>query len=126
MKRAAIYGAGMWVAGTLAIRFSGHALLRPETPGRTAAIYVASFLLMGWAMPRICAGMRLEPEKWFEATALVMLPTLVLDSWACLFFSRVYPNLEAGAAGVFGGWMLVFCAGAVAGVWWKRRSRRLG
>jgi hypothetical protein len=52
----------------------------------------------------------------------VILPTLVLDPWACVFFSRVYPNLEPEAAGIFGGWMLVFCAGAVAGVGLRQRK----
>jgi hypothetical protein len=49
-----------------------------------------------------------------------MLPTLLLDPFSCAFFHTVFPNLDPGAAGAFGGWMLIFCAGAVAGVWVKR------
>jgi hypothetical protein len=48
-----------------------------------------------------------------------MLPTLLLDPFSCAFFTVIFPNVEPGAAGVLGGWMLIFCAGAVVGVWLK-------
>jgi uncharacterized membrane protein YhdT len=121
MKKAAIYGIAMWVAGTVAIRLAGAGLLRAGATGRICVLYVASFLLMAWLAPRICAGIGIERGRWFEAAALLMLPTLVLDPWACVFFGRVYPNMDPAVAGLFGGWMLVFCAGAVAGVLFARK-----
>jgi len=122
MKKAVLYGLGMWVAGTLAIRIAGARALPTGAPLRTAALYLGSFALMAWAMPRICQGIGIEPSRWFEATTLAMLPTLLLDAWACLFFTKLYPNLDPAAAGIFGGWMLMFCAGAVAGIWWGQRK----
>jgi hypothetical protein len=62
----------------------------------------------------------LEKDAWFAAVTLLMLPTLVLDPLSCVFFPRFFPGADASAAGIFGGWMLSFCGGAVAGVWVRR------
>lgn len=123
MKKAVIYGFGMWVIGTVAIRLAGGGLLRTGATGRICVLYAASFLLMAWATPRICRAMGIERGRWFEGACGLMLPTLLLDPWACVFFGAAYPNLAAGAAGLFGGWMLVFCAGAIAGVAIQRSAQ---
>src|SRR6202041_955000 len=70
-----------------------------------------------WVVPRIFRRLGVEKNSWPAAATLLMLPTLILDPFSCAFFSTVFPNVEPGAAGVFGGWMLIFCAGAVLGVW---------
>lgn len=120
MYRTAVYGIVLWAIGTAVIRLSGPWILSVGALGRTTVLYTASFLLMAWVTPRICAGLGFDRRRWFEATAVLILPTLVLDPWACVFFGQVYPNLNPEAAGLFGGWMLMFCAGAVTGVLWKR------
>jgi hypothetical protein len=47
---------------------------------------------------------------------MLVLPTLLLDTFASAFFPYVYPNLLVAAAGLFGGWMLWCCGGALLGV----------
>jgi hypothetical protein len=49
----------------------------------------------------------------------LILPTLILDPFSCAFFTTMFPNLDPGAAGAFGGWVLISCGGGVAGVWRK-------
>ncbi|HXZ11397.1 MAG TPA: DUF5367 family protein [Candidatus Sulfotelmatobacter sp.] len=122
MGRPLLYGFLLWLAGTIFIRFRGDTLLRPGRVASTLILYAASFLLMAILVPRILRRLKVEKELWFEATALLILPTLILDPLACVFFSRVYPNLDPAAAGTFGGWMLIFCAGAITGVWFSRIS----
>ncbi len=46
----------------------------------------------------------------------VALPTLLLDPFSSAFFPAVFPNMAPEVAGVFGGWMLWCCAGALVGV----------
>jgi len=121
MRRVFAIGLLFWAAGTFLIRFGGRGLLRPGQALSTLALYAASFVLMGVLIPRICRRLKLEPNAWFEATALLCLPTLVLDPFSALFFPRVFPNLDPAAAGAFGGWMLVCCGGAFAGVISARR-----
>jgi hypothetical protein len=117
MKASLFIGLLIWLAGTIAIRFTGRAILAPGRPAHTLVLYAVSFLVMAVVIPGICQLLRLERTRWFEAVALLILPTLLFDSLSCAFFSRIFPNIAPDAAGVFGGWMLVCCAGAVAGVW---------
>lgn len=120
MTRASLYGVGLWVVGTLGIRLAGQLVLHPNQTAGTLVLYAVSFLLMAVVVRRICTGMRLEKDSWFAAVTLLILPTLLLDPLSCAFFPQIFPNVDPAAAGVFGGWMLICCAGAVAGVWWRR------
>jgi len=96
-----------WFIGTIAIRLFGYAILTLGRPLLMVILYVVSFALMGMLIPRVA---RTDRE-----ILLVILPTLILDALACIFFSATYPNLAASTAGLFGGWMLICCGGAVTG-----------
>jgi hypothetical protein len=112
-------GTVLWIVGTAAIRLGGRGLLHSNRPVATLVLYLASFVLMAMLVPRIFRRLGLEEGSWPAAATLLMLPTLILDPFSCAFFTIIFPNIEPGAAGVFGGWILIFCAGAVAGVWLK-------
>jgi|ERR1700721_1483038 len=115
--RILVAGALLWIVGTVAIRLGGHGLLHPNRPVATLDLYLASFALMALLVPRIFRRLRVESDSWPAAATLLMLPTLILDPFSCVFFTSLFPNADPGVAGVFGGWILIFCAGAVAGVW---------
>jgi Family of unknown function (DUF5367) len=116
--RTLLLGLLLWLAGTVAIRLVGQRLLHANRPVQTVILYLLSFVLMGLLVRRIFR--RVERNLWPTATTLLILPTLILDPFACAFFHTAYPNVDPAAAGIFGGWMLIFCGGAVAGVWVKR------
>jgi len=111
--RAFIIGIIVWLAGTMTIRLAGQHLLRPD---RALLLYLLSFILLASITPLLLGG----TGDRRAAVTLLMLPTLILDALACPFFATVYPNVDPAAAGLFGGWMLICCGGAVAGVWLKR------
>jgi len=115
-----VLGLALWIVGTLGIRFGGYRLLLAHSPGRTLMLYLASFVAMALLVRRIFVGLHLEEDRRPAAVTLLMLPTLVLDPFSCAFFPSVFPNADPATAGVFGGWMLIFCGGAVAGLWAKR------
>ncbi len=119
MWRASVIGLAIWAAGTVGIRLEGHRLLQPGRTGLTGILYLVSFMLMVLFVPWICRLLRLEKESRFKAVTLLILPTLILDPFSCIFFTSLFPNLDPGAAGAFGGWMLVCCGGGVVGVWVK-------
>jgi hypothetical protein len=119
-------GVLLWIVGTVAIRLGGRGLLHANRPVATLILYLASFVLMALLVPRIFQRLGAEKDSWPAAATLLMLPTLILDPFSCAFFSTVFPNVEPGAAGVFGGWMLIFCAAAVAGVWLTTGVRSAG
>jgi hypothetical protein len=111
--RSLVAGIVLWLVGTIGIRLAGERLLHPGHPLATLILYAVSFALMAFLVPRIVRGDR-------AAVTLLMLPTLILDGLACVFFTAVYPNVDPAAAGLFGGWMLICCGGAVVGVWLRR------
>lgn len=115
IARALMIGLAIWAGATLAIRFIGERILRPDVPA-ALVLYVVSFVLMAFLVPWLCRLIGAVGEARFRAAMLLMLPTLLLDSFSCLFFARVFPNLDPALAGVFGGWMLICCAGAAVGV----------
>jgi len=79
-------------------------------------LFAVSFPLMGLIVRRICSGLQLPREQWLEAAFLIALPTLLFDPFSSAFFPVVFPNMAPSVAGVFGGWMLWCCAGALVGV----------
>jgi len=120
MRRALLTGILLWTVGTLGIRLAGQWLLHSNAVARTTCLYLVSFALMAFLIPRICQRLRLPRDSWFQAVTLLILPTLILDPFSCAFFPSIFPNVDPAAAGVFGGWMLICCGGAVAGLWIKR------
>jgi hypothetical protein len=112
--RLLLSGAILWTAGTLILRLGGANLLRPDAPARTLILFGISLPAMAFVARRLCR--RLPPEEWAAGAVSLVLPTLLLDPFSSAFFSAVFPNIDPRAAGVFGGWMLVCCAGALAGV----------
>jgi hypothetical protein len=119
-RRILLVGITIWVAGTLAIRLQGHRLLRPDAPAQSIILYVVSFFFMAWLARAILRWLRVDKGSWVEAATLLALPTLILDPFSCLFFETLFPNMDSAAAGIFGGWMLICCGGAVAGAWMGR------
>jgi hypothetical protein len=110
-------GVLLWLVGTAAIRLAGQRLLHSGRPYGTLILYLISFLLMALLGPRIFRRVGVQKDSWPAAATLLMFPTLILDPFSCVFFSTIFSNVEPGAAGVFGGWMLVCCAGVVVGIW---------
>ncbi len=122
-RRLLIYGLVLWAIGTIALRTEGQRLLHPgDWPG-TLILFVVSFPLMALITRRLCRQFQPKPELWPGGAIAVALPTLLLDSFASAFFPQIYPNMRPEVAGVFGGWMLWCCAGALLGVVSDRSSR---
>lgn len=115
MQKPLWIGMLLWAAGTLAIRLGGQRFLHPLRAAPTLLLYLVSFVLMALLIRRICRRLRLPHPSWMLAAVLISFPTLVLDPFSCAFFPWVFPNLDPAAAGVFGGWMLICCGGALAG-----------
>jgi hypothetical protein len=120
MRRLFLYGLAGWVLATLALRFAGQHLLRPDNLAGTLILFAISFPLMALLARRLCSRFQLRPEQWPAGAVAVLLPTLLLDPFSSAFFPVVFPNIAPELAGVFGGWMLWCCAGALVGVTVRR------
>jgi hypothetical protein len=121
MRRCLTIGFIIWLAATIALRFIGQYLLHPESLVAVAALLLVSLPLMALIARRVCADASLPREQWPAAGIFLVMPTLLLDTFCSAFFSQVYPNIPERAAGLFGGWMLWCCAGALLGANLGRR-----
>lgn len=114
-SRLILCGLAIWIGATIALRVGGQYLLHPGNPAATLLLFTASFPLMAWIGRALCRRFQLPPEQWPAGVISLALPTLILDPFSCAYFPQVFPNIAPGAAGLFGGWMLICCAGALAG-----------
>ena len=113
-------GLGIWLIGTLGLRFGGQFLLTPEHTISTGLLFLISFPLMALLVRRICKVSGLAREVWPAAGIFLVAPTLLLDPFSTLHFSTVFPNMPVDTAPLFGAWMLWCCGGGLAGSVLKR------
>ena len=114
-RKLLVYGLVLWLVGTVAIRLWGRFLLYPGSVPGTLLLYVLSFLAMAGLARRLCRKAALPRGEWPSGAVSLALPTLLLDPLSSAFFPAVFPNITPAAAGLFGGWMLCCCGGALAG-----------
>jgi hypothetical protein len=111
-----VCGLAGWAAATVALRVAGQRLLHPDDWSRTLILFAVSFPLTAWLVRRLCRRFHLRRDQWPAGAVSILLPTLLLDPFSSAFFPTAFPNMAPEVAGVFGGWMLWCCAGALVGV----------
>lgn len=110
-----IPGSVLWLLATLALRAEGQWILSDRHWLRILLLFTVSFFAMFYLIRRACIGAHLPPGEWLAAGLSLVFPTLLLDAFSSAFFPVVFPNVAPENAGVFGGWMLVCCAGGLLG-----------
>ena len=110
-----LYGVAIWLGATIALRLAGQRLLHPGDLKGALILFAVSFPLMAWVVRRLCRGAGLSHQQWVGGAVSVALPSLLLDPFSCAFFPVIFPNMAPEVAGVFGGWVLWCCAGAIVG-----------
>jgi hypothetical protein len=99
MKRYAITGFVIWAGATIALRLFGQYMFR------------SPIVLLAVSLPvMIAVSMMVLREAQQRALAAIALvaPGMLLDTISSIWFSQMFPNIRADAAGLFGGWLL-FC-----------------
>jgi hypothetical protein len=112
-KTLVFVGLVIWLGATAALRIAGQYVLRSNSWAGILILFALSFPFMAWLARRLCR--RLPAQRWPMGAISLALPTLVLDPFSSAFFPAVFPNIAPEMAGVFGGWMLCCCAGALLG-----------
>ena len=113
-------GLAIWIAATLVLRLAGQYVLHPSRWTPTLILSAVSFPLMALLARHLCRTYQLPRDRWPAGAISLALPTLLLDPFSSTFFPIVFPNMAPEMTGVFGGWMLWCCAGALAGSTWER------
>jgi hypothetical protein len=115
MKRIFIIGFLGWLGGTILVRIGGQFILHPESVVSIVILFAVSFAAMAWLTRALCNDAKLPREQWPVAGVMLILPGLLLDPFTSAFFAQVFPNVEASASGLFGGWIIISSAGALIG-----------
>lgn len=113
-------GAIIWLSATVALRLGGQWILHPGSGIATVVLFAASALVVALLVRRLCRASKLPREQWPAGAISVLLPTLSFDPFSTAFFPTVFPNIDPAAAGLFGGWMLICCAGGLIGALIRR------
>jgi hypothetical protein len=99
MKRYVITGFLIWAGATIALRLFGQYMFRSPI-----VLLALSLPVMIGVAVAVLGDAR---ERALAAIALVA-PGMLLDTISSIWFPQIFPNIRAGAAGLFGGWLL-FC-----------------
>jgi hypothetical protein len=110
-----IVGFILWLAATLLLRVAGQRVISNRGWLNVIVLFAISFVAMALLVRWACIRARLAPQDWPSAAVSLLLPTLLLDPFSSAFFPVVFPNMAPENAGVFGGWMIVCCAGGLLG-----------
>lgn len=122
------YGLGLWGAGTLLLRLAGQHLFDPDSPPRLAVAFALAVPVVIAATYPVFRRRVLPRDRWLAASVAIILANAGLDALAMIFFDEVFPNLEPGALGWVGAWLLwayaLFLDVGFAGLRTATRARR--
>ncbi len=100
MKRYALTGFAIWAFATIALRLGGQYLFRVNA--------VVLLIMSLPVMIAVAVAVLRDAEQRALAAIALVAPGMLLDTVSSIWFPRVFPNIRADAAGLFGGWLL-FC-----------------
>jgi hypothetical protein len=109
-------GLVIWAGATLLLRVAGQRLFHPGAHLGILLLFLISLPAMAWLVRNLCQAAGLPPAQWPAGAISVALPTLLLDPFSSALFPSLFPNIAPQMAGVFGGWIIWCCAGALLGV----------
>ena len=107
MRHMAIVGFIIWAAATAGLRIGGQYVFRETSTRAAVLLLLVSLPVMVIVALQVLRRYRTAEERALAAIVLVA-PGMALDTISSMWFSRVFPNIRADAAGLFGGWLL-FC-----------------
>ena len=105
----------IWAVATVCLRVGGSYVLQVRAWPWTLTLFLVSFIAMAVLARRLCRAIRLTRKEWPAGAISLALPTLILDPFSAAFFPVIFPHVDPTMAGIFGGWMLISCAGALLG-----------
>jgi hypothetical protein len=100
----AVTGFIIWAAATIALRLAGQYVF-----GHVSALLLLLITLpVMFAVAVLVLQRYRTPEQRALAAIALVAPGMLLDTISAIWFPAIFPNIHAGCAGFFGGWLL-FC-----------------
>jgi hypothetical protein len=105
MRKIAAVGLAIWLAATIALRVVGQLVFRDADVWRILFVLLISVPLMILVAQAVLGS--LAPAERALGGIVLVAPGMLLDTFSTIWFTRVFPNIRADAAAVFGGWLLL-------------------
>lgn len=96
----------IWLLATLAFRLVGHLFFITESPIIFTTLYVVVTLLLVILSVITFKQFKLIEFENVIAGVLLVLPGMIIDTFAIQFFSDFFPNMETSKAAAFGSWLM--------------------
>jgi hypothetical protein len=126
MKRLILVGFAIWLVATIALRLAGQWVLNPARPVSIIVLLAISGLLL-FRLPRLLfSRFAIPPDQRALGGIALVVPGMLLDTFSAICFASVFPNMRPDAAGLFGGWLLLCNAAALAGAALQSRAPATG
>jgi hypothetical protein len=122
VRKIVAVGFVIWLGATVALRLVGQFVFPEASVAGPLVLLLVTLPLMVLVTRAVLAGVR---DRALGAIALVA-PGMLLDTFSTIWFARVFPNMRADTAPMFGGWLL-FCNVVVlltAALWRPAQSAR--
>ncbi|MGJ1228324.1 DUF5367 domain-containing protein [Sphingobacterium siyangense] len=118
----------IWFLATLAFRFAGQFFFIADSAGILTSLYLAVIPTLILISIVTFKRFKLSGFENIVAGVLLVLPGMILDTFAIQFFEQIFPNMPSSRAATFGSWLMwaysvVLLTSVVTGL---RHNRMLG
>ncbi|HEX04194.1 MAG TPA: hypothetical protein ENH10_03435 [Bacteroidetes bacterium] len=120
----AVLGFVVWLAITVAFRFTGHLFFNPENTGVIVGLFVGVVPVMMLLTFSIYLILRIPPSGHSPASIAIALPGLLLDSAVFPLYSVVFPNVDPATDGLYAGLALLAYASILLTPYLFRKKKK--
>ncbi len=118
----------IWFLATLTFRFAGQFFFITDSPVVLTSLYAAVIPALILIAVLTFKKFKLSGFENIVAGVLLVLPGMILDTFAIQFFEQIFPNMPSSRAATFGSWLMwaysvVLFTSVVTGL---RQNRMLG
>lgn len=96
----------VWLLATLAFRLAGQFFFLTESPIILSILYVVVIPSMVFLTLFTFKKFHLSGFEKTAAGILLVLPGMLIDTFAIQFFEAIFPNMPATRAASFGSWLM--------------------
>ncbi len=96
----------VWLLATLAFRLAGQFFFLTESPAILSILYLIVIPSMIFLSLFTFKKFNLDGFEKTAAGILLVLPGMLIDTFAIQFFEAIFPNMPATRAASFGSWLM--------------------
>ncbi len=117
-----IVGFLVWLSATILFRVAGHYFFIVDNTWVMIGLYLLLIPSLGFVSTAVFNKFKLDNLESIKATAIMVLPGMLLDVLCIHFFEKVFPNMPEIYSKTFASWLMF--AYAVVLIWGLLRKSK--